>query len=269
MYLLEIQRHDSSLNSYGIGQGHAREKSFGEKSFKSTSYQLRKGSQGSFGSNKSLGKSQTDIHGNNIIIEAVPPIPLTHQMNGPKKLTSLFAALIRGANSNISKSASSNFGNGKPRNHGIPSIRDFEILKPVSRGAFGKVYLAKKKVTGDLFAIKILKKADMIRKNMVSQVLAERKVLALSKNPFVVRLYFAFQSKEYLYLVMEYLIGGDLSSLLSTFGVFDPDMATIYTAEVGLALEYLHANGITHRDLKPDSKSLKSFQSVPTRTSFF
>lgn len=93
-------------------------------------------------------------------------------------------------------------------------------MKPISRGAFGydpsnrlphndsKVYLAKKKTTNDLYAIKILRKDDMIRKNMVSYVLAERKAMSLSKNPFVVRLFYAFQSADQLYLVMEYLVGG-------------------------------------------------------------
>lgn len=83
----------------------------------------------------------------------------------------------------------------------IPSIQDFEIIKPISRGAFGKVYLARKKTTGDLYAIKILKKVDMVRKNMVNHVLAERRVLSLSRTPFVVKLYYAFQSQDYLYLV--------------------------------------------------------------------
>ncbi|KAI8851845.1 kinase-like domain-containing protein, partial [Chytridium lagenaria] len=132
-------------------------------------------------------------------------------------------------------------------------IHDFEIIKPISRGAFGKVYLAKKKTTQDLYAIKILKKEDMIRKNMIAHVRAEHKVLTISRNPFVVKLYYAFQSKEYLYLVMEYLIGGDLSTLLQAFGTFDLEMTRMYSAEVVLALEYLHANGITHRDLKPDN----------------
>lgn len=108
-------------------------------------------------------------------------------------MTSLFAAVLR------QRAPAS--PHQRPQRQGVPSIKEFEILKPISRGAFGKVYLAKKKVTGDLYAVKILKKADMIRKNMVSQVMAERQVLSLSKNPFVVRLYFAFQSREYLYLV--------------------------------------------------------------------
>ncbi|PKC71781.1 kinase-like protein, partial [Rhizophagus irregularis] len=140
----------------------------------------------------------------------------------------------------------------------IPSIQDFEIIKPISRGAFGKVYLARKKTTGDLYAIKILKKVDMVRKNMVNHVLAERRVLSLSRTPFVVKLYYAFQSQDYLYLVMEYLIGGDLSSLLQNFERFEEEMAKMYTAEVVLALEYLHNNGITHRDLKPDNMLITS-----------
>ncbi|KAL2913606.1 hypothetical protein HK105_206908 [Polyrhizophydium stewartii] len=139
------------------------------------------------------------------------------------------------------------------RIHKAPNINDFEIIKPISRGAFGKVYLSKKRTTQDLYAIKILRKDDMVRKNMVSQVLAERQALALSNNDFVVRLFYAFQNKEYLYLVMEYLLGGDLSSLLCAWGVFPEDMCRIYGAEVVIALSHLHSNGITHRDLKPDN----------------
>jgi serine/threonine protein kinase len=99
----------------------------------------------------------------------------------------------------------------------------------------------------------VIPKSDMIRKNMVSQVLAERHVLSLSKNEFVVRLFYAFHSNEYLYLVMDYMIGGDLSCLLTAWGSIPEDICRIYGAEVTLALEYLHVNGIVHRDLKPDS----------------
>ncbi|XP_058388652.1 serine/threonine-protein kinase greatwall isoform X8 [Diceros bicornis minor] len=132
-----------------------------------------------------------------------------------------------------------------------PSIEEFTIVKPISRGAFGKVYLGQK---GDkLYAVKVVKKADMINKNMTHQVQAERDALALSKSPFIVHLYYSLQSANNVYLVMEYLIGGDVKSLLHIYGYFDEDMAVKYISEVALALDYLHRHGIIHRDLKPDN----------------
>jgi serine/threonine protein kinase len=134
-----------------------------------------------------------------------------------------------------------------------PSIDDFSLVKLISKGAFGKVWLARKRTTGDLFAIKQLKKSTMMRKKMVDSVLNEREILVRTDNPFVVKLFYAFQSQKYFYLVMEYLIGGDCASLLENIGYFDEHMARIYVAETVLALEYLHAHGIVHRDLKPDN----------------
>ncbi|CAH9143977.1 unnamed protein product [Cuscuta epithymum] len=133
------------------------------------------------------------------------------------------------------------------------SIDDFEIIKPISRGAFGRVFLSKKRITGDLFAIKVLKKADMIRKNAVESILAERDILISVRNPFVVRFFYSFTCRENLYLVMEYLNGGDLYSLLRNLGCLDEDVARVYIAEVVLALEYLHSLRVVHRDLKPDN----------------
>ncbi|KAJ1308500.1 hypothetical protein OPQ81_004204 [Rhizoctonia solani] len=134
------------------------------------------------------------------------------------------------------------------------SIKDFEIIKPISKGAFGSVFLAKKKTTGDYFAIKVLKKADMIAKNQITNVKAERMILMKqSESPFVVKLYFTFQSKENLYLVMEYLNGGDCASLIKTLGALPEEWTKAYIAEVTLGLEYLHAKGVVHRDLKPDN----------------
>ncbi|XP_023487811.2 serine/threonine-protein kinase greatwall isoform X1 [Equus caballus] len=132
-----------------------------------------------------------------------------------------------------------------------PSIEEFTIVKPISRGAFGKVYLGQK---GDkLYAVKVVKKADMINKNMTHQVQAERDALALSKSPFIVHLYYSLQSANNVYLVMEYLIGGDVKSLLHIYGYFDEEMAVKYISEVALALDYLHRHRIIHRDLKPDN----------------
>lgn len=129
-----------------------------------------------------------------------------------------------------------------------PSIKDFDIIKPISKGAFGSVFLAKKRVTGDYYAIKFLKKSDMIAKNQVTNVKAERMILMTqTDSPFVTKLYFTFQSKDYLYLVMEYLNGGDCSSLIKVLGSLPCDWARNYLAEVALGLSYLHDNHIIHR----------------------
>lgn len=135
-----------------------------------------------------------------------------------------------------------------------PSIKDFEIIKPISKGAFGSVYLSKKKSTGDYFAIKVLKKADMIAKNQVTNVRAERAIMMVQgESDFVAKLFWTFASKDYLYLVMEYLNGGDCAALIKVLAGLPEDWAKKYLAEVVLGVEHLHARGIVHRDLKPDN----------------
>ncbi|MCJ1313502.1 rim15, signal transduction response regulator [Agyrium rufum] len=135
-----------------------------------------------------------------------------------------------------------------------PSIKDFEIIKPISRGAFGSVYLSKKKSTGDYFAIKALKKADMVAKNQITNVKAERAIMMWQgESDFVAKLYWTFSSKDYLYLVMEYLNGGDCASLVKVLNGLPEDWAKKYLAEVVLGVEHLHSRGIVHRDLKPDN----------------
>ncbi|KAJ5462146.1 hypothetical protein N7530_010351 [Penicillium desertorum] len=134
------------------------------------------------------------------------------------------------------------------------SIRDFEIIKPISKGAFGSVYLVKKKATGEYYAMKVLKKADMVAKNQVTNVKAERAIMMWQgESDFVAKLYWTFSSKDYLYLVMEYLNGGDCSSLVKVLGGLPEDWAKKYIGEVVLGVEHLHSRGIVHRDLKPDN----------------
>lgn len=130
----------------------------------------------------------------------------------------------------------------------FPSIKDFDIIKPISKGAFGSVFLAKKRTTGDYYAIKFLKKSDMIAKNQVTNVKAERMILmSQTDSPFVTKLYYTFQSKDYLYLVLEYLNGGDCSALIKVIGSLSEDWARNYLAEVTLGLEYLQSKNIIHR----------------------
>ncbi|KKA28707.1 hypothetical protein TD95_003792 [Thielaviopsis punctulata] len=134
------------------------------------------------------------------------------------------------------------------------SIKDFEIIKPISKGAFGSVYLSKKKTTGEYFAIKVLKKADMVAKNQVSNVKAERAIMMWQgQSDFVAKLYWTFSSKDYLYLVMEYLNGGDCASLIKILGGLPEDWCQKYLGEVILGVDHLHSRGIIHRDLKPDN----------------
>ncbi|KAJ3022779.1 hypothetical protein HKX48_005255 [Thoreauomyces humboldtii] len=189
-------------------------------------------------------------------VELIPSSPMTSSPKG-----SYFTAAAAGGGSG---------GNGLPSTPGtpgssggvfpttpvqrsVPSIKDFDIIKPISKGAFGSVYLAKKRITGDYFAIKVLKKADMVAKNQVMNIKAERMILTQLDSPFVVRLYFSFQSRENLYLVMEYLNGGDCAALIKSLGTLDEKWAGQYVAEVVLGLEFLHSRGIVHRDLKPDN----------------
>ncbi|XP_076659441.1 serine/threonine-protein kinase greatwall [Halictus rubicundus] len=139
----------------------------------------------------------------------------------------------------------------------VPEIQDFKIVKPISRGAFGKVFLGYKKSNSEkVYAIKVMKKNEMINKNMASQVIIERNALALTHSPYCVQLFYSLQSVSSVYLVMEYMVGGDLKSLLGVYGYMEESMAAFYTAEICLALEYLHSHGIVHRDLKPDNMLL-------------
>ena len=146
-----------------------------------------------------------------------------------------------------------------PTRSSAPCIKDFEVIKPISKGAYGHVFLSRKRSTGDYYAIKVLRKTDMVTKNLVRNVRAERCILTRTDNPFVVRLYYSFQSRKNLYLVLEYLNGGDCASLLRNAGFLDENWARLYAAEVILALEYLHSKNIVHRDLKPGNILIDQF----------
>ncbi|KAJ1677751.1 Serine/threonine-protein kinase, partial [Spiromyces aspiralis] len=133
------------------------------------------------------------------------------------------------------------------------SVRDFQTIKVIGRGAFGEVRLAQKRDTGKIYAMKVLRKSDMIAKDQLAHVRAERDVLAEADSPWVVQLYFSFQDARCLYLVMEFLPGGDLMTMLIKYDIFPDEVTRFYMAECVLAIEDVHRLGFIHRDIKPDN----------------
>ena len=129
----------------------------------------------------------------------------------------------------------------------------FETVKPLGIGAFGVVSMVRKTDTNKLYAMKTLKKADVLRRNQVAHVKAERDILAEADNEWVVKLFFSFQDSENLYFVMEYIQGGDMMSLLIKLGTFPEHLTLFYTAELICAIESVHRMGFIHRDIKPDN----------------
>eukprot|EP00045_Choanoeca_perplexa_P001997 m.22566 g.22566 ORF g.22566 m.22566 type:complete len:466 (-) comp11269_c0_seq1:176-1573(-) len=130
------------------------------------------------------------------------------------------------------------------------TIDDFEMLKVLGKGTFGKVMLAKEKDSGQLFAIKVLKKEVILEKEEVAHTMTENTVLQSTNHPFLTGLKYSFQTKELLCFVLEYVNGGELFFHLSREKVFTEDRARFYAAEIALAIGYLHDHGIIYRDLK-------------------
>uniref|UniRef100_UPI0037E71C1B serine/threonine-protein kinase LATS1 n=1 Tax=Semicossyphus pulcher TaxID=241346 RepID=UPI0037E71C1B len=129
----------------------------------------------------------------------------------------------------------------------------FKRIKTLGIGAFGEVCLARKEDTAALYAMKTLRKKDVLLRNQVAHVKAERDILAEADNEWVVRLYYSFQNKDNLYFVMEYIPGGDMMSLLIRLGIFKEELAQFYIAELTCAVESVHKMGFIHRDIKPDN----------------
>ncbi|CAL9734188.1 flippase kinase 1 [Monosporozyma servazzii] len=133
--------------------------------------------------------------------------------------------------------------------------KSFEKIRILGQGDVGKVYLVKEKDTSRLYALKIFSKKEMIKRNKIKRVLTEQEILATSDHPFIVTLYHSFQSEDYLYLCMEYCMGGEFFRALQTrkSKCISEDDARFYASEVTAALEYLHLLGFIYRDLKPEN----------------
>jgi len=133
------------------------------------------------------------------------------------------------------------------------TVDHFELLKVIGKGSFGKVMQVRKKDTGKIYAMKVLKKAQLIKRKQVAHTKTERRVLEDIEHPFIVGLRFAFQTDNKLYMVLDYFAGGELFFHLKSGGRFTEERARFYAAEIAMALQCLHENQIVYRDLKPEN----------------
>jgi serine/threonine protein kinase len=133
------------------------------------------------------------------------------------------------------------------------SLADFDFAGRISSGAFARVYLARKKKTQDLYAIKVIKRSHVNLKNQVRKVSIERDIMMKLNNRFMVHFYYSFMRENNLYLVMEYLPGGDIYSVLQELGALPEDAVRTYCAQIVKALGFLRDMSIIHRDLKPEN----------------
>ncbi|XP_074897894.1 citron Rho-interacting kinase isoform X3 [Buteo buteo] len=135
-----------------------------------------------------------------------------------------------------------------------PSVKDFEVKSVVGSGHFADVKVVREKVTGDVYAMKVMSKESLLAQEHVSFFEEERSILSQSTSPWIPQLQYAFQDKKNLYLVMEYQPGGDLLSLLNRYeDQLDESMVQFYLAELVLAIHSVHQMGYVHRDIKPEN----------------
>lgn len=132
-------------------------------------------------------------------------------------------------------------------------LDSFKIIKVIGKGSFGKVFLVREKTGGEIFAMKVLRKDNIIKRNQVEHTKTERNVLGYVRHPFIVGLNMAFQTRDKLFFVLDYCAGGELFFHLGKQGKFAEPRAKFYTAEIALALEHMHKLDIIYRDLKPEN----------------
>jgi len=134
-----------------------------------------------------------------------------------------------------------------------PRLDAFKMIKVIGKGSFGKVFLVRENKTGEMFALKVLRKDNIIKRNQVEHTITERSVLGYIKHRFIVGMRMAFQSKDKLYFVLDYCAGGELFFQLGKIGKFPEPRARFYAAEIILALSHVHNLDIIYRDLKPEN----------------
>jgi serine/threonine protein kinase len=151
--------------------------------------------------------------------------------------------------------ASENF-DGKPVSK--IGLEDFDLLKVIGKGSFGKVIQVCKKDTKRIYAMKVMNKKVIVEKNDTEHIKAERRILQKVRHPFLMTLHMSFQTPDKLYLVMDFVNGGELFTHMQSVDNFDQDRTRFYVAEITLGVAYLHSLGVIYRDLKPENILLTS-----------
>lgn len=135
----------------------------------------------------------------------------------------------------------------------VAGPQSFRLMSVLGRGSFGEVFQVAHKATGEVYAMKVLRKAKIVSRSLVRYAVTERNLLSYIRHPYIVRLHYAFQTSSCLVLVLQYCSGGNLSELLKREGNLPEAVVRLYMAEVLLALEHLHARQVVYRDLKPEN----------------
>jgi len=133
------------------------------------------------------------------------------------------------------------------------SLDDFTIKKVIGKGTFGKVYLVEKKSDGKIYAMKSIRKDIMIENDQIESAKMEKKILLNNKHPFLVKMYYVFQTEQKVYFVMNFIRGGELFTHLNNEKRFTEDKAKFYAIQIMLSIGYLHKQDIIYRDIKPEN----------------
>jgi len=172
----------------------------------------------------------------------------------PKKKEGMVGGLsnaMENAKNQVPRGLGDSFNTKSPVS--APRLDSFKMIKVIGKGSFGKVFLVKENKTEEMYALKVLRKDNIIKRNQVEHTKTERSVLGYVKHPFIVGMNMAFQSKDKLYFVLDYCAGGELFFHLGKLGKFPEHRARFYSAEIILAIHYVHSLGIIYRDLKPEN----------------